>query len=260
MKVSGKRNESNRNGQAPDSAEEYYDLVFDSAPVMLHSISQDGSLVKVNQRWLAKLGYKKEEVLGRRLTDFLTEESRERALNKTLPLFWRVGSARSLGHQVVNKDGQVADLLIDAELRLDATGRPATIAALYGHDLLQSRQASATVMALRELARVQQPFEQNLPAPSGYLGVADHFPAGNSSGDRFDDASFPGKKMRSLSGRQHEVLKSMAAGARNREIAQELGISVRTVRFHIENIYQILGVQTRTHAVRVATELGLLKE
>ena len=47
-------------------------------------------------------------------------------------------------------------------------------------------------------------------------------------------------------------------GARNQEIADQLFLSIRTVKFHVENIYRKLGVRTRTEAVRVARERGIL--
>ena len=61
-----------------------------------------------------------------------------------------------------------------------------------------------------------------------------------------------------LTKREREVLQGLASGARNKEIAAELGTSVRTVRFHVENIYQKLHVHTRTQAARAAIERGLL--
>ena len=99
--------------QVIDSSKRFYEAVFDSAPVMLHSIDKDGRLVKVNRRWLAELGYKESEVLGRPSIDFLTDESRARIVSETLPLFWRTGSAHSIGYRIVKKDGQVKDVLMD---------------------------------------------------------------------------------------------------------------------------------------------------
>ena len=66
------------------------------------------------------------------------------------------------------------------------------------------------------------------------------------------------KKSSQLTEREFEVLSLLASGARNKEIAEDLNLSVRTVRFHIENIYGKLGVQSRTQAVRAATDEGLL--
>jgi DNA-binding NarL/FixJ family response regulator len=61
-----------------------------------------------------------------------------------------------------------------------------------------------------------------------------------------------------LSERQQEVLQLLASGVRNQEIADQLFLSLRTVKFHIENLYRNLGVRTRTEAVRVARELSTL--
>ncbi len=59
--------------------------------------------------------------------------------------------------------------------------------------------------------------------------------------------------------REIEVLQLIASGLRNKEIAKQLFLSVRTVRYHTENLYGKLGVQSRTHAVRIANERGLLE-
>ncbi len=61
-----------------------------------------------------------------------------------------------------------------------------------------------------------------------------------------------------LSERQHEVLQLLASGARNQEIADQLFLSLRTVKFHIERLYRKLAVRTRTEAVRVARERSIL--
>jgi len=60
-----------------------------------------------------------------------------------------------------------------------------------------------------------------------------------------------------LTPRELEVLQLLASGARNREIADQLSLSVNTIKFHIENLYEKLGVRSRTQDVRVAGERGL---
>ena len=49
--------------------------------------------------------------------------------------------------------------------------------------------------------------------------------------------------------RQNELLRLLAAGHTNSQIARRLGISEGTVRTHLENIYDKLGVSSRTAAV-----------
>lgn len=61
-----------------------------------------------------------------------------------------------------------------------------------------------------------------------------------------------------LTERELEVLHHVAAGARNREIASVLNVSIKTVEFHLRNILSKLGVRSRTEAVVRAWQLDLL--
>ena len=70
------------------AAQDSFDTLFENAPVMLHSIDEGGKLLKVNRSWTETLGYEKDEVLGHKSTEFLADESRQRATKDTLPLFW----------------------------------------------------------------------------------------------------------------------------------------------------------------------------
>jgi DNA-binding NarL/FixJ family response regulator len=61
-----------------------------------------------------------------------------------------------------------------------------------------------------------------------------------------------------LSPREREVLRLLTQGHTNREIAQNLTVSVSTVKIHVEHILTKLGVSDRTQAAVRAIELGLL--
>jgi DNA-binding NarL/FixJ family response regulator len=56
-----------------------------------------------------------------------------------------------------------------------------------------------------------------------------------------------------------EILRMVAAGATNREVALHLFVSVDTVKSHLESIYRTLEVSDRAHAVAVAMRKGLLE-
>ena len=241
-----------------DVLQRYFDLIVDQAPVPVHLVDADFNITRVNQRWLDKLGYERSEVLGRSPTDFLSSESRGRALRDVLPLFGRFGSDRSVGLNFEPKLGQVVPTLIDAEICAIDAGLCYAFAVMRDpDDPAQAEWASATVEALHGIDVIQC--------------EARHVPvAGESSADDVEDdgADLPADDPRALpwlswvpndlTRREREVLDRLASGARNKEIAAELGISVRTARFHVEHIYEKLNVQTRSQATRAAIELGLI--
>ncbi len=57
--------------------------------------------------------------------------------------------------------------------------------------------------------------------------------------------------IQSLTEREKEILEQLAKGRMNKEVAHELGISIGTVRKHIQNIYEKLHVNTRVEAVNI---------
>ena len=57
-----------------------------------------------------------------------------------------------------------------------------------------------------------------------------------------------------LTDREQDVLRCMVEGKNNNEIAEMLVISLGTVKFHISNIFQKMGVDSRVEAVKIAIE------
>jgi DNA-binding NarL/FixJ family response regulator len=76
--------------------------------------------------------------------------------------------------------------------------------------------------------------------------VSLHTPAGTAS-DPFAD----------LSPRETEILRLIAEGRANKEIARRLTISERTARTHVSNILHKLGLTSRTQAALLAVREGL---
>jgi len=61
-----------------------------------------------------------------------------------------------------------------------------------------------------------------------------------------------------LSAREQEVLRHVANGLGNKEIARALGRSADTVKAHLESIFEKLGARDRTHAVTIALQRGII--
>lgn len=107
-----------------------------------------------------------------------------------------------------------------------------------------------------------------LEAINGVLSGGDYFPdqSNSASGtlkpasdpDDFYNESLGHTNLPELGPRQLQVLKLIAHGATNKEIAQDLNISQNTVKSHLKQIFIELGVNKRTACVRKAQTMGLI--
>jgi ATP/maltotriose-dependent transcriptional regulator MalT len=107
-------------------------------------------------------------------------------------------------------------------------------------DFLAQAEATATEVGLIRLAAAVTALQERL--------ATGRRPAVDEAADRFG-----------LSKREQEVLRLLAEGRSNPEIAERLFISVRTVQTHTENIYAKLAVHTRAEAVDAAHRHELLR-
>jgi DNA-binding NarL/FixJ family response regulator len=77
--------------------------------------------------------------------------------------------------------------------------------------------------------------------------------------DRLAELSKKTPSAETLSERELEVLRLMAGGASNKDIADQLSITQSTVKTHITSIFQKLNVTTRTEAVTTALRKGMIQ-
>lgn len=130
-------------------------------------------------------------------------------------------------------------------LVLTAYDNPAYIHALLeaGADgfVLKTAELSELLKALREVAVGKQAFKtQDIER------AAQH----NSTKEMVEG----------LTDREIDVLKQAVNGLTNKQIGQHLFISDRTVQGHLQNIYQKLGVNSRTEAVSTALKYGFITQ
>jgi DNA-binding NarL/FixJ family response regulator len=71
-------------------------------------------------------------------------------------------------------------------------------------------------------------------------------------------AASPMRIAEELTGREVEVLRLMARGQRNKQLAAQLKISEHTVKFHVSSVLAKLGARTRTEAVTIGMTRGLV--
>ncbi|WP_326560799.1 response regulator transcription factor [Micromonospora sp. NBC_01796] len=109
--------------------------------------------------------------------------------------------------------------------------------------LLKRARPAELVAAIRLVAR-----GDSLLFPAAVRRLAAAY--GGTGGDRLDRAR--------LTGREAEVLRLMAAGLSNVEIAEALVVGVETVKTHVGNVLGKLGARDRTQAVIAAYESGFV--
>lgn len=102
--------------------EKRYEDLYETTPAMLQSIGPDRRLLSVSNHWLEMMGYRREEVIGRPVTDFISAESARRASERDLPEFFRTGYVRDLPYQMVRKDGSIIEVLLSSAAERDEQG------------------------------------------------------------------------------------------------------------------------------------------
>ena len=95
-------------------SERRFRMIYEHAPVMLHSIDRSAVIRNVNKKWLSELGYERIEVLGRTLECFLSRPDSRTRLRQALPQFWRDGGVSDVSYQYERKDGTIIDVLLDS--------------------------------------------------------------------------------------------------------------------------------------------------
>jgi DNA-binding NarL/FixJ family response regulator len=75
-----------------------------------------------------------------------------------------------------------------------------------------------------------------------------------------DDDHASSANLAELSPRQYHVLAMLAKGKSNQEIADELSISLSTVKTHLSTVFRVLGVRNRAEATHVAMKNGLVPD
>ena len=97
---------------------------YEATPAMLYSINAQGALLSVSNLFAEKLGYAREEMIGRKPTVFMTPASAQFALDVVFPKFLVTGSIRDIPYQWTRRNGETMDTLVSAELERDTYGHP----------------------------------------------------------------------------------------------------------------------------------------
>jgi len=131
--------------------EQHYRELYRATPALLHTVDSEGRILHVSDRWLDKLGYTREEVLGRSITDFMGEETRAQLKDGQLANVIAHGELDNEPRTYVTKTGVVIEVLVSATADRDASGNVQKL-------LIASKDVTERNLAERQLRAA---FEEN---------------------------------------------------------------------------------------------------
>jgi PAS domain S-box-containing protein len=151
--------------------------LYESTPALMHSVDAAGRVLSVSDRWLDRLGYKRQQVIGRSLEDFMTPESARQLRTVYRPAMWREGQITDCALQLISADGSLRDVLISAVAEYTTAGRPLRALALVDditEDLRRRAELAREQQMRRQTERHVQELDQLLRERSEMLDVLAH--------------------------------------------------------------------------------------
>ena len=135
------------------ASNERYRNLYENTPIMLHSINSRGMIVAVSNYWLTNMGYCREEVIGRPLTSFLTDESKLFAKIIAYPYFLEHGYVQDISYQVVKKNGELMDVTLSAIAEKDEEGNFLRSLAVFIDVTARKKAEAAQEKLIQELQK-----------------------------------------------------------------------------------------------------------
>ena len=152
-----------------------YRMLYRSTPAMLHTVDSDGLIVTVTDHWLQKLGFKREEVVGRPITDFFSVRDGKRYADGRLRELISDGDFSNLERQMLAKDGTVLDLLMSAVSHRDEDDNVDCM-LVASKDITERRRAERELRrTLGENARLREELERERDYLREEVNVAMNF-------------------------------------------------------------------------------------
>ncbi len=164
--------------EALRKSEEQYRYLYHNTPAMLQSIDAEGRLVRVSDYWLEVLGYDRDEVIGRKSTDFLSESSRRYAEEVVLPEYFRTGFCQDVSYRFRKKNGEMIDVLLSAIAERDAEGKVKRSLAVLVDVTELKRAEDQLKKAQEELHRYSRDLERQVGERTREItGILRHTPS-----------------------------------------------------------------------------------
>jgi PAS domain S-box-containing protein len=153
----------------PNSDE--YLWLFRKAPMMATSIGEDGRYLDVNDAFVERMGYTREEMIGRRPGDFVTAASAKRIETEFVPTLRRTGKLENKPIEFVSKDGESVNCLTNSLVEHDPDGEVIRTIAMY----TELADKARIDLKYRQLYRSTPAMLHTVDAEGMIVTVTDHW-------------------------------------------------------------------------------------
>jgi len=193
-----------RTKEALLKSEEKYRDFYDKAPDMYYSLSENKLIIDCNETTARMLGYKKEEIIGKAITDFFTEESRE-LFEETFSKLKQVKGYHNIERDFVRKDGTEMPVILNVFSEFGEDGnliRTKTIA----RDITDRKKTEEELLKVEKLESlgvlaggIAHDFNNLLTAILGSISLAKMYAgSGNKVSERLAEAEKASLQARDL--------------------------------------------------------------
>ena len=151
-----------------------YRQLYRATPAMLHTVDANGCIMTVTDHWLQKMGYSREEVVGRNITEFYSQADLRRLAS---------GHLRDLAgeefsnepRQMVTRDGRALDIVMSSISERDADGKVRRM-LVASKDLTERNRAERKLRAaLAENAALREELERERDYLREEISIAMNF-------------------------------------------------------------------------------------
>jgi len=165
--------------------ENRFHKLYNSTPAMLYSTDRDGAMTTVSDYWLDIMGYNREEVLGQKLSSFVTTESLQYSREVVWPFFMKNGGCFNEEFQFVKKNGEILTCLLSSIGEMDADGQlVSTLEVIV--DITELRRMELEVA---DSKRLLTDFLENIPYSAMILDLEQRYVVMNENTARLYEAT-----------------------------------------------------------------------
>jgi len=149
--------QSSRDREARIKSEEQFRLFFENAPVYCYILSPEDRILNVNRSALQRLGYKKEELIGRHVRTIYAPETQEK-MQEQLDKWHQTGDLSDVEMEIISKGGHRRTVVLNVGSIRDPQGNIASSVSVH-HDITERLQAEEEKSRLEEQLRHSQKME-----------------------------------------------------------------------------------------------------